>query len=454
MNAPIRASDTKAGAPPRDAAALAKSFEAFTRISRALEQAYDKLRAQAAQIDLALAATNARLAEKVAELDAASSHLDAVLASVKAAVVVTDLEGRITLANRSFADLSGSSAAALKGARKAGLKDERGAPLCEPGVDEPASGATLALAMPHRTLVAAGEPRVVRSSRATVRGGDGRALGEVELLVDETEVEALREELRRRETLTALGEMAAGIAHELRNPLTAIEGFASLLAVALPPGSAACDSHARRIRQGVRKANSIITNLLCFARPERFRPQRSRLAPLFSELRSSFLDPAPTLACVEVRSPEPADLEVACDLALIERVLVNLIENARLAAGADGRVVVRARAERADGPTPSEHIVLTVEDDGPGIAPELKHRLFRPFVTGRAEGTGLGLFLVHRIVELHRGRIEVSDRPGRGTTFTVRLPDSSAAACASAGGDDVSLTSPLPTSATLEGMSA
>jgi two-component system sensor histidine kinase AtoS len=402
----------EAAAPARDAAALRSSFEAFTRISRALEQAYERLRAQAARVDLALAETNAKLADKVAELDASRSHLQAVLASLKAAVVVTDLEGRVTLANRAFEELCGRGAAQLAGLPKSSLVDDRGRPVCEPCGE---GDGRQRLALPNRALLVRGERRVVRSSCSPVTGRDGRPLGEVETIVDETEVELLRDELKRRETLTALGEMAAGIAHELRNPLTAIEGFAHLLAQALPPDSRECAEHARRIRQGVRKADAIIQNLLCFARPERFRPRRARLAALLLELRAAFAEAAG--ARVHVSAPEPPDLTVACDLALLERVLVNLIENARQAAGPAGHVVVRARREDGE-------IVLAVEDDGPGIAPELKPRLFRPFVTGRAEGTGLGLFLVHRIVELHRGRVEASDRPCGGATFTVRLPDS------------------------------
>ena len=411
MNAPARA-DLPAR-PARDAAALARSFEAFTRISRSLEHAYERLRAEAARVNLALAESNERLAEKVAQLDATTSHLDAVLASLKTAVVVTGLDGRITLANRAFAELADRDPSQLLGLRKSRLTDGEGRALCEPGGPE---GGARELALPNRAVTVRGERRIVRSSRAPVRGRDSRELGEVELLVDETEVEALRQELERRETLTALGEMAAGIAHELRNPLTAIQGFAELLERALPAGATGCAAHARRIRQGVRKADAIIRNLLCFARPERFRPRRARLATLLAELRAACIEAPDGLARVEVRAPEPPDLAVACDLALIERVLINLIENARRAAGAGGRVVVRARADDGE-------IVLTVEDDGPGIAPELRSRLFRPFVTGRADGTGLGLFLVHRIVELHRGRVEAGDRVGGGTTFTVRLPD-------------------------------
>ncbi len=410
MNAPLA---DPLLAPEQDPAGLKQSFEAFTRISRALEVAYDRLRAQAARVDLALAETNRRLGEKVAELDQTTGHLDAVLGSLGTAVIVTGLDGRVTLANRAFAELCGRAAAELAGRLKRELADEEGRSLCEPAGLEGGRGQ----ALPHRVVTVRGERRIVRSSLSPVTGGDGRALGEVEALVDETEIETLRDELRRRETLTALGEMAAGIAHELRNPLSAIEGFASLLAHALPDGAADGARHVRRIRQGVQKANAIITNLLCIARPERFRPRQARLAMLFTELRSLFAEPSSSLAAVDVRLPEPPDLEVSCDPALIERVLVNLIENGRLAAGGDGHVVVRARA------APGE-VVLSVEDDGPGVAADLKPRLFRPFVTGRADGTGLGLFLVHRIVELHEGRVDLGDRPGGGTTITVRLPDS------------------------------
>lgn len=385
-----------------DAGELQKSFVAFTRISRSLEKAYSQLRQQAAQIDLALAETNARL--------------DAVLRSLGTAVVVTDADGRVTLANRAFAELVGRNESELVGCEKRLLADDRGEPLCERSSRDPVEAQAV---RPNRALRLRGERRVVRSSFTPVIGTDGAVRGELEAIADETEVEALREEVARRGTLTALGEMAAGIAHELRNPLTAVEGFAALLQRAIPADATECDDHARRIREGVRKANSIITNLLCFARPERFRPQRARLATLLHELRASYLPEAAgsePKATVEVRAPEPATLAVACDLALLERVLVNLIENGRVAAGPEGRVVVRARA--GDG-----EVVLTVEDDGPGIAPELREKLFRPFVTSRAEGTGLGLFLVHRIVELHQGRVIAGDRAGGGTVFTVRLPD-------------------------------
>ena len=399
----------------KESRALEQSFAAFTRISRALEEAYDRLREQAARVDLELAESNRRLNEKVAELDATTRHLDAVVKSLAGAVVVTDPGGSITLVNRAFEELVGEPAAALVGRRKAALVDAEGRPICPSSNEGSNEGGDAGAA--SRPLALRNGRRIVRSSRAPVVGADGSALGEVEALADETEVEALREELRRRETLTALGEMAAGIAHELRNPLNAVEGFAHLLVKALDAGAEAPKDprlHALRIVAGVRKANAIITNLLCFARPSRFAPRRARIDRLLLELRQVFSEEGGR-AHVEIRPALPRDLEVAGDLALLERMLVNLIENGRTAAGAAGRVTVTAR------PLGGE-VLLVVEDDGPGIPPELRDRLFRPFVTGRSDGIGLGLFLVHRIVELHRGRIDVAPRAGGGTVFTVRLP--------------------------------
>jgi PAS domain S-box-containing protein len=398
-----------------DRSTLERSFEAFTQISRSLEQAYDRLREQAARVDLELARSNQTLNEKVAELDATTRHLNSVLCSLSSAVVVTDRAGRVTLVNRAFELLVGESSDALIGRAKASFVDGDGRPVCDSG---PPSDDCVAL--PSRELRLDGERRILRSSRAPVLGSDGATLGEVEALTDETELETLREELRRRETLTALGEMAAGIAHELRNPLHSVEGFTHLLLKSLDtdaPGAPRKDphEHARRILAGVRKANAIITNLLCFARPDRFAPRRARVNTLLVELRHAFADTPAGAARIEIRPAQPRELEVAGDLALLERVLVNLIENARAAAGAAGHVSVLARAA-------SGEVQLVVEDDGPGIPAELRDRLFRPFVTGRSDGIGLGLFLVHRIVELHRGRIEVAPRPGGGTVFTVRLP--------------------------------
>lgn len=397
---------TAASPAPAEVQELTESFRTFTRISHEMETAYRQLRSQAERIDLELAHTNQTLQEKVRLLNEMSSHLQAVLGCVNAAVVVTDLEGRITLVNRPFERLVGRVLRDLSGMRKADLEDEDCRPVCAPGG---------LLATPPRTLQILGERRVVRSSLTPIVDPMGQELGTVETLVDETESEALREELARRNTLSALGEMAAGIAHELRNPMGAIEGFAHLLRRAVGDERPQAVAHADRIIRGVRKANAIITNLLCFARPDMFRPRKASLLPVFLTLQSTYQASASEKTQVVVRPPEPRDLCLRCDPALLERLLINLIDNARTALKGEGTVEVSAIQHDGE-------LLLRVEDDGPGIPEELRERLFLPFVTGRAEGTGLGLAIVHRIVDLHHGRIKVESQPGRGTLFEVFLP--------------------------------
>src|SRR5262249_30146029 len=172
------------GVPPAPAArsdatsdrqSLERSFEAFTQISRSLEQAYDRLREQAARVDLELARSNRALDDKVAELDATTRHLNSVPRTPSSPAVVTDRAGRVTLANRAFELLVGEPSAALIGREKASFVDGDGRPVCEPGP----LGAD-GVALPSRELFLDGERRVLRSSRAPVRGSDGATLGEVE----------------------------------------------------------------------------------------------------------------------------------------------------------------------------------------------------------------------------------------------------------------------------------
>jgi signal transduction histidine kinase len=385
---------------------LASSFQAFTKVSEELEHAYECLRNQAAKIDTALADSNRLLQEKVHQLDETSRHLHAVLGTMQPALVVTDPAGRITLANRAFEELVGETMESLRLRLKNSLRDPAGQPICDPA---PGSTSTLrCLQRPDGNAI------LVRSSLSPMAGSTGAPEGEVETLVDETEREQLRDQLRRQETLSALGEMAAGIAHELRNPMQAAEGFAHLLCRRLSSDDD-CMAHAQRIISGIRKANSIITNLLCFARPDSFRPRRCTLQPLLTALKRSYqLDDNNSIQ-LTINPVTPPSLALHCHPALIERLLVNLIENARTALSGAGRILVTAA-------TQGNEVLLRVADSGPGIPPELRPRLFLPFVTGRPEGTGLGLAIVHRIVDLHQGTIEVGTSSLGGALFSVRLP--------------------------------
>lgn len=231
------------------------------------------------------------------------------------------------------------------------------------------------------------------------------------------ELNEKNKELERRERLAALGEMAAGLAHEIRNPLGAIGLYASLLVRDLADQS---EQHriAQRITVGVHNLESIIGDVLTFAGPAEPEKRRVRLGAIIEE---AIAQTAPQAQALEARidiDERLSDLEAHCDAGQVERVLLNLLFNALDAAGQGGRVWVGVGTV-----DPVEGLVcIVVEDDGPGVPSELAHRIFNPFFTTKSYGTGLGLAIAHRIAEGHGGRIVVRRGSHGGAAFRLFLP--------------------------------
>jgi len=222
-------------------------------------------------------------------------------------------------------------------------------------------------------------------------------------------------ELARRQRLAALGEMAAGVAHEIRNPLGGIQLYASLLIRDLQENPAACGL-AVRIDEGVRALESVISDVLAFAGGAEPQPAEVALAGLVRACCES-VEPLRQRLKASVVIDESVEGErLHVDGGQIQRALLNLMLNALEAAGKEGTVWLFVKAEGAKGRA------IHVADNGPGIADELKDRVFNPFFTTKDSGTGLGLAIVHRIVEAHGGSIQVFDRAGGGAEVVVHLP--------------------------------
>jgi signal transduction histidine kinase len=224
-------------------------------------------------------------------------------------------------------------------------------------------------------------------------------------------IEAL-EEARRRQSLAAVGEMAAGLAHEIRNPVGAIRGAGQVLALESEPARAT--EMLEVIDLETARLGRVVGEFLDYARPAEPRREPVDLEALVREcLRNAELGGRGMRSELSV---DPATPPVLGDRDQLQRALDNLVRNAREAAGEEGSLKVELRPGR-DG-----EVALRLEDDGPGIAPDELSRLFRPFHTTRPGGTGLGLALVHRVVEGHGGTIRVEGRPGRGAAFILFLP--------------------------------
>lgn len=245
-----------------------------------------------------------------------------------------------------------------------------------------------------------------------------RLCGEVARLREE--VRRKNAELRRRERLAAIGEMAAALAHEIRNPLGGISLYASLLERTTEPDSAARKS-AGKITEGVRLLERLVSEILDFAQERPLERRRHDWAAVAETLRDAVRPwESQSGAALHIEGDLLEGGVVYCDRDRLQQVLVNLVINGLQAAGRDGQVRVHA-GERNRG------VEISVTDTGPGIDESQRDRIFNPFFTTKASGTGLGLAIVHRIVEAHGGSIRASNLPSGGAKFVVWLPDESAA---------------------------
>lgn len=239
------------------------------------------------------------------------------------------------------------------------------------------------------------------------------------------------EQLERSRRLAALGEMAAGIAHEVRNPLASISLYARMLVEDLidrPDERTIASKIAGAVRQG----EAIVQDVLSFAREICIDPVRVDARGILSRACESAGSARWAGKIIIRRADENhrEPIELICDAGLIEQALVNLIRNAveaMLEHDGSGTLVLDARHDpcKPSGTTPSERpgVVLSVIDSGPGVAPEIIDRMFNPFFTTRPTGTGLGLAIVHRIMDAHRGQVRVGAGPGgRGAAVELYLP--------------------------------
>jgi two-component system sensor histidine kinase HydH len=237
------------------------------------------------------------------------------------------------------------------------------------------------------------------------------------------EREALEGELRRRERLAAVGQLSAGLAHEIRNPLGSIKGAAQILGEGDLPATDR-DRLLAILAEETGRLDRVLTDFLTFARP---RPPELHTLELAGCVRDTVALLAPEAAerNVAFKVVAATDLPtVAADEHLLRQVVLNLVRNGLQAVDRGGRLEIYLDPVAGDhGSDASPNRVrLSVCDDGPGIAPAEFGRLFNPFFTTREEGTGLGLAICHRIIADHGGTIEVSNRPEGGARFDVYLP--------------------------------
>ena len=230
---------------------------------------------------------------------------------------------------------------------------------------------------------------------------------------DITEQKRQEAERQKEAALRALGQMAAVVAHEVRNPLAGIRGGAQVIRDLVPKGSDAAEMAAEIVAR-VDSLNEVVEDILVFARPRPLRRSEIDVEAFLRDVTGTFRQD-PLWRALELRVDAAAGAAISADLDQLRHVLVNLLANAAQATGGTGTIRVSARRD-------GRGLVLDVADGGPGVPEEARSRLFEPFFTTKARGTGLGLPTARRFVEAHGGTLELLDRAEGGTIARVRLP--------------------------------
>jgi two-component system sensor histidine kinase HydH len=345
-------------------------------------------------------------------LNRMKSYTENVVESMADGLISLDRDGRIVTLNRQAAEILGSGRERLEGRNITEILGE--------GVGEilgPPEGRTF---VRDREMEIRKGPDVripLSLSAAPLRDDAGRELGAVLLIKDLRQIRELQEKVRRSERLASLGRLAAGVAHEIRNPLSSIRGFAQYFQKRFK-GQTEEEGYAAVMIREVDRLNRVITELLDFAGPKEPRREPHSLEEI-AEHALKLLAPDLNARKVAVaREYEPGLPPIPVDRDQISQVFINILLNAleSMEEGGEIRIGLRRSA-------PPPGIEVRIADTGMGIPADDLEKVFDPFFSRKRKGTGLGLAIVHQIIAGHRGEIGVKSAAGKGTTFRIILPE-------------------------------
>jgi PAS domain S-box-containing protein len=383
------------------------------RLSRRARTATASDRAEATMMSAALqeALTRLKAQERAmaARAEASERFSSQIIAGVAAGLIVVDRQGFVQIVNPAARRILNLEAGGE--GQKIETYIAHAAPLAQAIIEMVQTGVPVA----RRQVRLDGRPSHLGVSVTPLAGADGELQAAVCLFSDLTDVVELEEQLRLKEALAGVGELTAGLAHEFRNGLATIHGYARLLdPERLPEGYR---PYVEGIRQETNAMGEVVTNFLNFARPEPL-----TLVPL-------------NLGAIVERAAADLPIErgavelsgefgwVLGDDVLLRQALSNLLRNSIEACASAGI----APSVHVLGALEPPYVRLMVEDNGPGIPPAHLAHIFKPFVTTKAHGTGLGLAIVQKVIVSHNGRITAANRPEGGAQFRIQLPLSRAA---------------------------
>ncbi len=387
-------STTTASPSPADYEHLQQAFAIFSHASEQLSDAYQELQGQVAQLTQELALTNGELRCQLVEKEALSQRLGVLLATLPGGVVALDASGRVEEVNPAAVAMLGEPLLSLPWQEVSvrqllGTSDQDEWNLRPTGTFQ---------------------MRRVRIEKSPVDTAGRQIL----LIHDITVAHEMQEHLRRNQRLSAMGEMAAGLAHQLRTPLATALLYTAHLANPALTGDER-QIFADKSLERLRHLEYLIRDMLLFVKGETAELEEVAICSLLQELLQ-VIEPHMTQGGLHLQViDECAGASLTANRKALFGALVSLLENAMQASPAGGKIILHCAAS-------NDAVVLTVTDEGRGIEKEIQERLFEPFFTTRAEGTGLGLAIVRGVTQSLGGTVQVKSVPGAGSEFILRLP--------------------------------
>lgn len=381
---------------PEDQEQLRLAFAAFNEASEQLSGVYQELQRQVAQLTRELALANGELHKQLIAKENLSQQLSLLLNALPGGVIALDARERIEQVNPAAISILGEP---LPGLTWHQVIQERLSP-------------TAIINEWQIKLQRTAEPRRIRIESSAMDSTGRRIL----LVNDITEAYAVQEQIRRNQRLTAMGEMAANLAHQLRTPLSTALLYANHLGSdALTPAER--HKFATKTIERLHHLEHLTKDMLRFVKGETAQLEKIAIKDLLAELRQ-VIEPQMIQRHLQfIVHDQSAANSLMADRQALCGAIINLLENAMQASSPGGTITLTSHLE--DG-----NIILSVHDDGPGIEAALQERLFEPFFTTRPEGTGLGLAIVRGVIQSMGGNIHISSSVDTGTEFIIWLPSS------------------------------
>jgi two-component system sensor histidine kinase HydH len=344
-------------------------------------------------------------------IDDMQAYTSLLIARLPIGVIATDAQGRIATWNEAVSELTGIARSKATGRRPAEVLP---APLAALFADRAAGQGSGPDRDTSLRLMFGARRCELRCHLLPITDSEQQYRGKVLLLSDVTEIRSLEQRMRESERLAAVGRMAGGVAHEVRNPLSSIKGLALLLKHKFPEHSRERDT-ADLLIQETERMNRTITEMLSFTRPAPLRVEPVDLGALLQRSLELVRTEAADSGVVTRVQLGPGLPAVEGDADRLQQVLMNVLLNGLQAMEEGGRLEIAAEVD-GDG------VEVRVTDTGRGIAPELQAQVFFPYFTTKPGGSGLGLAISQKIVADHHGTIEIESESGQGTTVVIRLP--------------------------------